>query len=40
MSFLISSLIAPYAALIVVAVVCYVATLSGTNHITGKGKYS
>ena len=40
MAFLASSLIAPYAALIAVAVVCYVATLSGTNHVTGKGKYN
>lgn len=39
MNLLTSSLLVPYAALVVMAVVCYVSTMTGTNHITGKGKY-
>lgn len=39
MNFLTSSPVALYAALAVMAIVCYYATLSGRNHITGAGKY-
>lgn len=38
MAFLASSIIAPYAALVVMATVCYLSTMGGTNHITGRGK--